>query len=408
VSTNKKKILNDPVYGFITLKFDFLLDLIDHPYFQRLRRISQLGLSHIVYPGAIHHRFHHALGAMHLMSEAIEILRQKGTDISPEEEEAASIAILLHDIGHGPFSHALEHSIVTSIGHEDISVLAMERLNREFNGRLTMAIAMFQGSYHRPFFHQMVSGQLDMDRLDYLRRDSFYSGVAEGNIGSERIIKMLDVCDGELVVEEKAIYSIEKFVIARRLMYWQVYLHKTVISAEFMLMSVLRRARELALSGTGLFASPALRFFLQNEIGPDAFAHRPEVVDLFMELDDYDILGAIKVWQSHPDPVLSELSRRIIHRQLFKIRLSRAPISPGEIEAHRQRIIASRSLSPAEADHLVLHGTIDNKAYSSTAENIRVRMKDGSLTDAAHASDHLNLAALSRPVEKFFVCAPVD
>lgn len=405
-ATNKKKILNDPVYGFITLKFDFLLDLIDHPWFQRLRRISQLGLSHIVYPGAIHHRFHHAVGAMHLMNNAIESLRQKGTDISEQEEEAACIAILLHDIGHGPFSHALENSIVAGVHHEDISTLAMQRLNDEFDGKLTLAIRIFEGTYHRPFLHQMVSGQLDMDRLDYLRRDSFYSGVAEGNIGSERIIKMLDVDHDELVVEEKGIYSIEKFIIARRLMYWQVYLHKTVISAEHMLVAVLRRARHLAMRGEDVFSSPALAFFLRHDISAVLFAQNPDVVNKFMQLDDYDILGAIKVWQSHPDRVLSELSRCIINRQLFKIKISRMPIPEREAAVQLEQLKAERGYSDEEAGYFVLHGTIDNKAYSSTAENIKVKYKDGSLTDAANASDHLNLAALSQSVEKYFLCHP--
>lgn len=405
-ATNKKKILNDPVYGFITLKFDFLLDLIDHPWFQRLRRISQLGLSHIVYPGAIHHRFHHAVGAMHLMNNAIESLRQKGTEISEQEEEAACIAILLHDIGHGPFSHALENSIVTGVHHEEISTLAMQRLNEAFGGKLTLAIQIFEGTYPRPFLHQMVSGQLDMDRLDYLRRDSFYSGVAEGNIGSERIIKMLDVDNDELVVEEKGIYSIEKFIIARRLMYWQVYLHKTVISAEHMLVAVLRRARQLASRGMEVFASPDLAFFLQTDISAEQFARNKQVLDKFMQLDDYDILGAIKVWQSHHDGVLSELSRCIINRQLFKIKISRAPIPEQDCEIQIAHLKSSRGYSDEEARYFVLYGTIDNKAYSSTAENIKVKFKDGSLIDAANASDHLNLAALSQSVEKYFLCYP--
>lgn len=404
--TNKKKILNDPVYGFITLKFDFLLDLIDHPWYQRLRRISQLGLSHIVYPGAIHHRFHHALGAMHLMTNAIESLRQKGTPISPEEEEAACIAILLHDIGHGPFSHALENSIVEDIHHEDISEMAMKHMNQQFSGRLDLAIRIFTGTYNRPFLHQLVSGQLDMDRLDYLRRDSFYSGVAEGNIGSERIIKMLDVEGDELVVEEKGIYSIEKFIIARRLMYWQVYLHKTVISAEQMLVSVLKRARELSQRGETLFASPDFGFFLENSITPDKFFSEKEVLARFMKLDDYDILGAIKVWQSHADPVLSDLSQRLINRQLFKIKISRLAFSESDIETKVQEVCKSMKISPNEARYFVISGTIDNKAYSSTAENIKVKFKDGTLTDAANASDHLNLAALSQPVEKYFLSFP--
>ncbi len=318
---NKHKILNDPVYGFITIQHELSFDLMDHPHVQRLRRISQLGLSNLVYPGAVHNRFHHAIGALHLMQEAIAVLRAKGTEISDSEAEGACAAILLHDIGHGPFSHALEHSIVKGVHHEDISTLIMARLNDELNGALDTAIAIFNDHHPKKFLHQLVSSQLDMDRMDYLARDSFYSGVAEGKIGSERIIKMLDVNNNELVVEEKGIYSIEKFLMARRLMYWQVYLHRTVLCAEFMLMSALRRAKELAQSGKEVFTTPALSTFIHESLDRTKFFADDAILDQFCELDDSDVLCSLKVWQHHEDFVLREFSRRIIHRDLFRIEL---------------------------------------------------------------------------------------
>jgi len=399
--SNKKKILNDPIHGFVTLKSEFLLDLIDHPWFQRLRRISQLGLSHYVYPGAVHNRFHHAIGAMHLMAETIEVLRQKGVNISEDEELGALIAILLHDVGHGPFSHALEHSIVQGVSHEDISLGIMRELSGEFGGQLDLAIEIFNDSYPRKFFHQLVSSQLDMDRLDYLQRDSFYSGVSEGVVGIKRIIKMLDVVDDNVVVEEKGIYSIEKYVVARRLMYWQVYLHKAVLSAEFMLVNVLKRAKELAHSGVELFATPKLREFLYEEINLSGL--EKSALQKFCALDDYDVLTSIKVWQDHEDVVLSKLSSDLLHRNLFKINLSTEPW-PEEVRLKLVTEISKKmNISKAEAEFLVLDGKVDNKAYSSAAENILIKMKDGRILDLAQASDHFNLSALSNPVEKWFL-----
>ena len=306
---NKKKIFNDPIYGFISIPDDFIFDLIEHPYFQRLRRIMQLGLSHLVYPGALHTRFHHVLGAMHLMTQAVATIRRKGHEITQDEERAVLIAILLHDIGHGPFSHALEYDIVSGVSHEEISGFFMDRLAKEFGEDLDRALLIFKNKHHKPFLYQLVSSQLDMDRLDYLNRDSFYTGVSEGIIGSDRLIEMLNVHDGNLVLEEKGIYSIEKFIVARRLMYWQVYLHKTVVAAEFMLIHALRRAKQLAKKGEQLFASPALHFFLNNDVTKENFETDEKFLNLFADLDDYDILGALKVWQSHPDKTLSELSK---------------------------------------------------------------------------------------------------
>lgn len=404
---NKRKILNDPVYGFITLRYELLFDLIDHPYFQRLRRISQLGLSHLVYPGATHNRFHHAIGAMSLMQTAIDEIRNKGHEITDAEAEAVSAAILLHDIGHGPFSHALEHSLVKGVSHEDISVFIMNRLNEHFNGALDMAIEIFNDHYPKRFLHQLVSSQLDMDRLDYLRRDSFYSGVTEGKVSSARIIKMLNVVDDELVVEEKGIYSIEKFIVARRLMYWQVYLHKTVLSAEFMLVKILSRAR-LVNATSPLFASPALQRFLNNAYRREDFVADPDVLDAFCRLDDYDILGAIKVWQDHDDRVLSELCKRLVSRKLFKIDLRKEAFSKEEVDATRRRVANALQLSEKDADFFVILDRIDNRAYNTAANLIKIHFKDGSLKDVASASDHLNLSALSESVEKHFLCFPEE
>ena len=324
---NKKKIVNDPVYGFITIPDEILFDVIEHPYMQRLRRIMQLGLSHLVYPGALHTRFHHVIGATHLMSLAIETIRKKGFEITIEEERAVLLAILLHDIGHGPFSHALEYDIVNNVSHEKISGYFIQELAKEFGDDLERALLIFKNTYSKPFLHQLVSSQLDMDRLDYLNRDSFYSGVSEGIIGSDRLIDMLTVHDGNLVMEEKGIYSIEKFIVSRRLMYWQVYLHKTVVAAEFMLIHALRRAKELIMRGDVLFGSPPLLFFLQNHITEQEFETNQEVLKNFALLDDYDILGALKIWQHCHDRVLSMLSSGIVNRNLFKIEISRDPYS---------------------------------------------------------------------------------
>lgn len=406
--TNKRKILNDPVYGFISLRHDIVHDLIDHPWFQRLRRISQLGLSHLVYPGAVHNRFHHAIGAMHLMHNAIDEIRLKGHEITDEEALGVIIAILLHDIGHGPYSHALEHSLVNNVTHEDISAIIMNRLNDEFDGQLDLAIEIFNDHYPKRFLHQLVSSQLDMDRLDYLRRDSFYSGVTEGQVGSERIIKMLNVANDQLVVEEKGIYSIEKFIVARRLMYWQVYLHKTVISAEFMLVKILKRAKDLAREGVELYCSKALHTFLYNDFGKEDFNSESEVLARFAELDDYDIMGAIKIWVDSSDRVLSLLCQKLVSRNLFKIEMDLAPFSHEKKHEVLQHISKSMGVTVEEAEYFLIHEKIDNKAYSTAADSILIRYKDGTLKDVASASDHLNLHALSQTVEKYFLCYPVE
>lgn len=404
---NKKKIINDPVYGFITIPTEIIYDVIEHPYFQRLRRIKQLGLSHLVYPGAIHTRFHHVIGAMHLMQKAIATIRKKGHEITEPEERAVLLAILLHDIGHGPFSHALEHDIVSGVSHEEISSFFIDRLSKEFDGELDLTLLIFQNKYPKPFLHQLVSSQLDMDRMDYLNRDSFYSGVSEGVIGSERIIEMLNVQDGNLVLEEKGIYSIEKFIIARRLMYWQVYLHKTVVAAEYMLIHVLRRAKELALSGSEIFGSPALLYFLKRHITKDDFQNNPTTLDHFSQLDDFDIMGAIKVWQFHDDKVLSELSRRIVQRDLFKIEISKEPFTEERIEAMKKYVSDKLDLKEDEIQHFVYSHGLTNKAYNITRENINLLMKNGSVVDVSEASDNLNISALSNPVEKYFLCYPI-
>lgn len=401
--SNKRKIINDPVYGFVTFRHDFLLDLIDHPYFQRLRRIAQLGLSYLVYPGAVHNRFQHAIGALHLMQNAIEEIRYKGHEITKEEELGCLCAILFHDIGHGPFSHALEHSIVDKIHHEQISAYLMNDLNEQYNGRFDLAIKIFNDKYHKRFLHQLVSSQLDMDRLDYLARDSFFSGVVEGQVGSERIIKMLDVVNDELVVEEKGIYSIEKFIVARRFMYWQVYLHKTVLSAEFMLVNVLRRAKFLADQGEVIFCSPSLYYFLYNKIGKQDFENDGEALKHFIALDDFDIMSAVKVWQTHEDRVLAELAKGIVNRVLFKIEMSRQPVEQNVVNKHIERIAKELNLTFEEASYFVISDKVHNSAYSVKTDAIKVKMKDGQILDAAQVSDHMNLQALSGLVEKFFL-----
>ena len=406
-SNNKKKIFNDPVYGFISIPQEIIFDVIEHPFMQRLRRIKQLGLTDLVYPGALHTRYHHVIGAMHLMSKAIATIRRKGHTISETEEQAALLAILLHDIGHGPFSHALEHDIVSGVSHEEISIFFIERLSKEFNGELDLALEIFKNTYPKEFLHQLVSSQLDMDRMDYLNRDSFYTGVNEGKIGSDRIIEMMNVVNGKLVLEEKGIYSIEKFIVARRLMYWQVYLHKTVVAAEYMLIQALRRAKELKQKGTALFASPALNYFLENNVSAEDFKSDPKVLERFALLDDYDILGAIKVWQSESDKVLSELSKRIIERRLFKIEVSKTPFSVEKITAIRAEIVKNLNLSEQEAEHFIITKKLTNNAYNFKRENINLVMKSGEIIDVTKASDNLNISALANPVEKFFLSYPI-
>jgi len=401
---NKLKIFNDPIYGFITIPNSLIFDLIEHKYFQRLRRISQMGMSYLVYPGAHHTRFHHALGSMYLMQKAVNVLRFKGVAISDDEENALYVAILLHDIGHGPFSHAMEHSIVNAISHEEISLFFMESLNKEFNGSLTLAISMFKGEYHRKFMCQLISSQLDMDRADYLKRDSFYTGVAEGNINSERLITMLNVVTDELVVEEKGIYSIEKFLIARRFMYWQVYLHKTGLVAEQLLTRVLRRAKELVKSGKVLSASEPLTYFLKYDIDNSNF---DEVcLKTFSQLDDYDIVSAMKSWQYHEDFVLRNLCDIIINRDLLKVKLKNKPINKALLKEQKNALIKAYDISQSEADYFVFSGEITNQAYNISKEQINILFKTGKVKNIIKASDQLNLKALSKPVTKYYMCYP--
>ena len=401
---NKLKILNDPIYGFITITNPLVYDLIQHPYFQRLRRISQMGMSYLVYPGAHHTRFHHALGCMHIMQKTIQVLKFKGTEISTEEEAALNIAILLHDIGHGPFSHAMEHSIAEAVHHESISLLFMNRLNEIFEGKLTLAIQIFKGEYHRHFMLQLISSQLDMDRMDYLKRDSFYSGVAEGNINSERLIQMFDVQDDMLVIEEKGIYSVEKFLVARRLMYWQAYLHKTSVAAELIMTKILKRAKELTQMGVLLPASEPLQFFMQNKVTLDDF--NDDVLTKFSYLDDFDIISAVKSWQFNEDFVLSELSKMIINRDLLKIRMQAEKVTKEEVLVLQNRFMEVSGLTQNEAEYFVFRGKIKNQAYNKTGEPIHILKKDRTIEDVVEASDQLNLKALSKPVTKYYLCFP--
>jgi len=403
---NKKKIINDPVYGFISLPHEIIFDIFEHPYFQRLRRIQQLGLSHLVYPGANHTRFHHVLGAMHLMTQAVTSIRRKGHDITPDEERAVCLAILLHDIGHGPFSHALEYDIVCGVSHEQISGFFIAELSVEYGHDLEIALQIFNNFYQKPFLHQLVSSQLDMDRLDYLNRDSFYSGVSEGVIGSERLIEMLNVHNGHLVLEEKGIYSVEKFIVARRLMYWQVYLHKTVVAAEFMLIHALRRAKELTKNGMDLFASPALKFFLTQDIRTEHFEQDPMVLSYFARLDDYDIWGAIKVWQFAPDYVLATICSGLVNRQLFKIEISKTPFTAERIAKEKVRVQFEHNISDHELSYFIYSDVLTNKAYNEHKHNINLLRKNGEVVELSKASDNLNISALSTPVEKYFLCFP--
>ena len=401
---NKRKILNDPIYGFITIPNELIYDLVQHPYFQRLRRISQMGLSYLVYPGATHTRFHHALGCMHLMQKAIEILRFKEVLISIEEENALLIAILLHDMGHGPFSHAMEHSIVEEINHESISLLFMEQLNVEFDNKLALAIKIFKGDYHRKFMLQLISSQLDMDRMDYLKRDSFYSGVNEGNINSERLIQMMNVVDDVLVIEEKGIYSVEKFLMARRLMYWQAYLHKTSLVAELILTKILKRAKELTQKGIVLNCSEPLFYFMKNKVEIENFDNL--ILDKFAQLDDFDIISALKSWQTNDDYILSTLSKMLINRDLLKIKLSQDKITKEEKEVYLEKLSSKENISIQDANYFIFKGKIINQAYSSVAEPIRILMKNGIVEDVVEASDQLNLKALSKEVTKYYICYP--
>jgi len=403
---NKRKIFNDPVYGFINIPDELIFDIVEHPYFQRLRRIKQLGLTHLVYPGALHTRFHHSLGAMHLMNETLNVLNSKGIELTDDEVQGALLAILLHDVGHGPFSHTLEKSIISNVEHEEVSLLFMKKFNSIFPGQLEMGIEIFTNKHPKKFLHQLVSSQLDMDRLDYLTRDSFFTGVSEGIIGTERIIKMLDVADGNLVAESKGIYSLEKFIVSRRLMYWQVYLHKTVLAAEYMLMHILKRAKHLAQNGEELFASPALGFFLYNTISGGDVISDPDVLENYAKLDDYDILSAIKVWTSHPDLVLSELSKSLINRKLFKCEIQPKPFEYFHIEKLKGKIQSKFKLTSEELDYFFYNDTTSNFAYNLKTDNINILFKSGKVTDIVEASDQLNISVLSKPVTKHFICYP--
>ncbi len=400
----ERKIINDPVFGFINIPKGLLYDIVRHPLLQRLTRIKQVGLSSVVYPGAQHTRFQHSLGAFYLMSEAITQLTSKGNFIFDSEAEAVQAAILLHDIGHGPFSHVLEDTIVQGVSHEEISLMLMERMNKEMNGQLSLAIQIFKDEYPKRFLHQLVSGQLDMDRLDYLRRDSFYTGVTEGNIGSARIIKMLDVADDRLVIESKGIYSIENFLTARRLMYWQVYLHKTSVAYERMLISTLLRAKELASQGVELFASPALHFFLYNDINHTEFHNNPDCLENFIQLDDNDIWTALKVWSNHPDKVLSTLSLGMINRNIFKVENSAEPIGEDRIKELTLQISQQLGITLSEANYFVSTPSIEKNMYDPADDSIDIIYKEGTIKNIAEASDMLNISLLSKKVKKYYLC----
>lgn len=404
IKSRKLKVFNDPIYGFIGIPSTLIFNLIAEPCFQRLRRISQMGLSYLVYPGAQHTRFPHALGSMHIMRQSIQILRFKGVEVTPEEEEGLLCAILLHDIGHGPYSHAMEHSIVEGVSHEYISLMFMEQLNRKYKGRLSIAIAIFKGQYPKKYLNQLVSSQLDMDRMDYLKRDSFYTGVAEGNINSERLLTMLNVCNGELVVEEKGIYSVEKFLMARRFMYWQVYLHKTGLVAEQLLIRILKRAKELLLMGKELPCSPALRFFMENKISKADF--NQGILDQFAKLDDVDIMWAIKAWQDQDDFVLSRLCAMIINRRLLHIKLRNRPVNDLKLKKHFLKFKNKHGLTDRETAYFIFSGEIENQTYNADYQHIGILRANGKVTDVAKASDQRYLKALSKTVVKYYMCFP--
>ena len=402
-SRNKLKIINDPIYGFIHIPSTLVFDIIEHPYFQRLRRINQMALSYLVFPGAKHTRFEHVLGCVFLMQKTVEMLRFKGVQISEKEAEGLYIAILLHDIGHGPFSHAMEHSIVEGISHEEISLRFMQELNKVFNGKLETAIAMFQGTYPRKFMHQLISSQLDMDRADYLKRDSFYTGVAEGNINSERLISMLNVRNDELVVEEKGLYSVEKFLIARRLMYWQVYLHKTSVAAEQILIRLLNRAKELVQQGQELTMSTALAFFVKNKISKDNFSQ--EVLEMFARLDDTDIISAMKEWQFHPDAVLSKLSKMLLNRDLPKIKVRLNDFEEQKIK-RLQKLSLAKGIDEKDMKYFVFTGVMTNRAYNPEKEIIKILTKNGRVVELSKTSEAINLEPLSQVTERYYICYP--
>ena len=399
------KILNDPVYGFITLNRGILLDLIDHPYFQRLSRIKQLGLTYLVYPGAHHTRFHHAVGAAYLMKQALSTFKELGVNIQREEERGALIAILLHDIGHGPYSHALEHSFLSGVSHENVSEIFMRKLDEQYSGELSLAIQIFRNQYHKKFLHQLVSSQLDMDRLDYLKRDSFFTGVSEGVVSNQRIIKMFDIVDDEILIKEKGIYSIEKFIVARRLMYWQVYLHKTVLSAEFLLAKIISRARELLCNGEKLFVTPELNMFLTKNISK--FELEQEVyLNAFASLDDNDVMTCIKVWMQSKDIVLSRLASMLIERKLLKVKISNTSFDVEQINEIRKIHQKELGLNDHEIKYFVFQEQMINNAYDPRKDTIKIKYKDGTVKDITDASDNLNVSALAKPVTKYYLFAP--
>ncbi len=407
-TTNKQKIINDPVYGFITIPDALIFDIIEHPYFQRLRRIKQLGLTHYTYPSAQHTRFQHALGAMHLMGLAVGVLRSKNIEITHEEAVGLNLAILLHDIGHGPFSHTLELSIVRDLSHEELSKLFMAELNRQFDGRLDMAYAIFNDTYSKKFLHQLVSSQLDMDRLDYLARDSFFTGVAEGVISYDRIIKMLTVHNDELVVEDKGIYSIEKFLISRRLMYWQVYLHKTVIAADQLLVNLLRRAKHIGEQGDVLFATPPFELFLRNNPTRDNFRTDRKWLDQFALLDDFDVFTSLKVWTSHHDKVLSDLCTKLVNRNLFRVEMQTSPFDQEYVNSIRQKTIEACHLAPEDVSYYFTCDKVENKAYDPRHERIMIKGKSNELMDISKASEQLNNAVMPTTVSKYVLCYPKE
>ncbi|HHV00524.1 MAG TPA: HD domain-containing protein [Bacteroidales bacterium] len=406
--TNKRKIINDPVYGFISVPNEFIYDLISHQWFQRLRNIRQLGLSSFVYPGAVHSRFQHSLGAMYLTGQAVHTLRRKGIDVSAEEEEGVLAAILLHDIGHGPFSHALEHSLIEEMPHEAMSLLIMEELNKTMGGRLTTAIAIFRGEYPRRFFHDLVTGQMDMDRMDYLRRDSFFTGVIEGSVGSDRIIQMLNVSDDRLVVDEKGIYSVEKFLIARRMMYWQVYNHRTVVSAEKLITNLLKRARQVTAAGVKLFATPALAYFLEPRNNRAEGEERASLVGHFTALDESDIISATKVWMNCGDRVLEELCRRFVNRDLLAIELQRTPFHPARVSETARMAKEVLGLTDDEVGYFVNTGDVYNQTYAPGTPEVRILLKNGTTQDITAVSDLFDKDALSEKVTKYYLCYPKE
>ncbi|MDR6735800.1 MULTISPECIES: HD domain-containing protein [unclassified Sphingobacterium] len=405
---NKNKIINDPVYGFVSIPTGLVFDLVQHPYFQRLRYIKQVSMTHLVYPGALHTRFQHAIGSMHLMAMALETLRSKGVFISDTEEEAVLSAILLHDIGHGPFSHSLEHSLIEGVSHELLSSLLMDRINQDLDGRLSLAITIFNNKYERKFLHQLVSSQLDVDRMDYLNRDSFFTGVSEGVISFDRIIKMLNVVADEIVVDYKGLYSVEKFLIARRLMYWQVYLHKTVIGAEQLLIKILQRAKYLTAAGYELFSTPAFHWFLSQQINKSNFLDNPLHLDWFTRLDDTDIMSAIKTWECHEDHILSTMCQRVMKRDLYRSVLSNKPFSPEYIDLVKAKVQSEIGVAMEDIHYYVFTQEIQNRAYNSSQDQIKILLKSGELVDITEASDLGNLEALSKNVAKYALCYPKE